>query len=607
MFDCFEEDRNLVLDNELLNGIVDRLPKTDDIKCILPLIWSEHCLECSAPECYNSCNMYESNRYGRCKRTAYGVKCYKDNRLLYPAFQLKYRKWGKLRCAVNQQLIFEPGVFSENYEKYTKRRNFLLKVGKPLNFLPKKYKDIPARSLHHSYIKKFSSQGTNENVYSEELCFIFFSLQNEKFTFMLDAYDNKKLAIVKKTFEVKPGLNIWRINGSELFGANKKNQLTAFELYPYDNYPAEVIFFLSDFVTFNPEGKFKQIVQAADDKAQPAAKAKCVVWDLDNTIWDGIIGDDGIEGIQLKPNIAAVIRQLDEKGVLQSVCSKNDFELAWKALCKFGLNEYFLYPQINWNSKSSNIEAIAKQLNINANTFVFIDDSSIERQEVLSILPFVRVYDEKITDKLLTLPEFDLPVTEDSQKRRSYYMSEIRRNQVFREEPSTSYRDFIKQCKLEAEISRCSTEEDKNRCFELIQRTNQLNASSRRIAFDEFCNILDDREKIVLKVFCKDKYGAYGIVGCMIFDLSHHNLLCTDFVFSCRVAKKKVESAIISFLMKYYSKEIAVIYFPTQRNNVLLDEFLQFGGEYKENEHIVSFTLKNIKDDDWVLAKFIDE
>ena len=100
----------------------------------------------------------------------------------------------------------------------------------------------------------------------------------------------------------------------------------------------------------------------ANNKKEQKKSIKCVVWDLDNTLWQGVLLED--ESVTLTEGIREIIVELDKRGILQSVASKNEFNTAMKKLQQLGLDEYFLYPQISWNSKSSSIQAIAKALNI---------------------------------------------------------------------------------------------------------------------------------------------------------------------------------------------------------------------------------------------------
>lgn len=598
MFDTTSEDFSVPFSVDAVESAALQLPMLEEIEYIMPLIWSEHCLECSAPECYRSCSMYQSDRYGKCKRTEYGFRTLCDKRLSFHATQLKYRKWGKLRCAFNSKSQYTPKAFLKEYGRYSKVRDMMLTLAKPLNFLQAPLKDLPGRFIRHEYIKRFRITDGTTTTQMEELDLIFYSLEKATFLLMLDSYDDQERLIAKQTWSVKPGLNIWRIPTSKLTTSNRKPK--ALELYPYDNYTAELVFFFSDLVTYFHNSAFYQQQQSDISKDTPAPKAKCVVWDLDNTLWNGVIGDDGIENITLRAGVGDIIRQLDNRGVLQTICSKNDYDLAWQAVCQFGIDQYFLYPQINWEPKSNNIHKVEKLLNINADTFILIDDSRTERQEVATAIPNMRVYPDTIIDTLLSLPELDLPVTEDSKNRRMYYMTDIQRNIAFEKSESGDYESFIKQCGFKVELSECQSKEDVNRCHELIQRTNQLNASTNRIEYEAFQDMVKKRDRIVLKATCEDLYGTYGVVGCIILAQKGNEMACTDFVMSCRVARKRVENAIISSLMNFYKKDLAIIYYPTQRNKVLLDGFLDAGGVYVAEENIVQFKRGKVKEDDWV-------
>ena len=105
-------------------------------------------------------------------------------------------------------------------------------------------------------------------------------------------------------------------------------------------------------------------------------KIKCVIWDLDNTIWNGTLLED--QTVILRPNITEIIRTLDERGILQSICNRNSYEQVFEKLREFKLAEYFIYSQVNWSPKSESIAAIAKAINIGTDTLAFIDDQQFE-------------------------------------------------------------------------------------------------------------------------------------------------------------------------------------------------------------------------------------
>ncbi len=105
-----------------------------------------------------------------------------------------------------------------------------------------------------------------------------------------------------------------------------------------------------------------------------------MVWDLDNTVWDGILLEDA--EVTLRPHVVQILQTLDERGILHSIASRNDHDVAMAKLKEFGIAEYFLYPQINWNSKAASIAQIAQDLNIGLDAVAFVDDQPFEREEV---------------------------------------------------------------------------------------------------------------------------------------------------------------------------------------------------------------------------------
>ncbi len=163
----------------------------------------------------------------------------------------------------------------------------------------------------------------------------------------------------------------------------------------------------------------QQAARAREEKQS----IKCVVWDLDNTIWDGILLEDA--EVALRAGVLETIRELDGRGILNSIASRNDRQLAMDKLKSFGLGEYFLYPEINWNSKAASLEAIARALNIGLDTFAFVDDQPFEREEVAFLHPEVLCVDTADIHRLLDMPCF-MPrfITPESRLRRQMYQSD---------------------------------------------------------------------------------------------------------------------------------------------------------------------------------------
>jgi FkbH-like protein len=274
---------------------------------------------------------------------------------------------------------------------------------------------------------------------------------------------------------------------------------------------------------------------------------KVVAWDLDNTLWHGTLIEDGPDGCVLNEGAADLVRALDERGILQTVVSKNDHDHAWRVVERSGLAEYFLHPAINWGQKSESLRSVAGKLNLGLDSFAFIDDSPFERAEVAAALPMVRVYSEAQLDELLSLPEFDVPVTETSRQRRRLYAVEARREQV-QASFAGDYETFLRSCEMRMRVFVPRSAEEVERCVELVQRSNQLNLSNRRYTGDEFRELLGTPGILAVAVECSDRFGDYGIVGFAAVDERSDPPLVLDYVLSCRVAQKRVEQTFFEWL-----------------------------------------------------------
>jgi FkbH-like protein len=151
-------------------------------------------------------------------------------------------------------------------------------------------------------------------------------------------------------------------------------------------------------------------------------KIKCVVWDLDNTLWDGVLLED--KCVKLKNNVVDIIKALDERGILNSIASKNDYDLAMDKLKEFHMDKYFIYPKINWNVKSESIRSIAEEINIGIDTFAFIDDQDYELAEVSYAFPQVLCLNVSCLHSILNMNEFTPEfITQDTRMRREMYQS----------------------------------------------------------------------------------------------------------------------------------------------------------------------------------------
>ncbi|WP_406144460.1 HAD-IIIC family phosphatase [Streptomyces sp. NBC_01012] len=279
--------------------------------------------------------------------------------------------------------------------------------------------------------------------------------------------------------------------------------------------------------------------------AEPTT-VKCLVWDLDNTLWQGTLldGDD----VRIADETKHVIAELDRRGILQAVCSKNDHDHAWQRLEELGVAEYFVLPHIGWGPKSDSVRSIAERLNFAHGTVAFVDDTPAERAEVAYHLPEVRCYDAGQVTELLNLPEFSpATVTVDSERRREMYQAGFRRD-AEREEYKGADEDFLRSLDLWMSIGR-ATEHELSRAKELTLRTSQMNATGVHYDDDALRRLMTDPEHEVLVVTMGDRFGPHGAVGLLLLHRTpgawHLKLLAT----SCRVVSFGAGSTILNWLI----------------------------------------------------------
>lgn len=280
---------------------------------------------------------------------------------------------------------------------------------------------------------------------------------------------------------------------------------------------------------------------------QAAKKSiKCVVWDLDNTLWDGVLLED--DRVELRNQVVEIIKTLDSRGILQSIASKNDAAKAMKKLHEFELHEYFLYPQINWNSKSSSLQEIAKSLNLGIDTFAFIDDQLFELEEVKFSLPEVLCINAAELAHLLYLPEMNPRfITKDSKIRRLMYISDIVRNNSEKSFVGTQ-EEFLATLNMTFTIS-SAQEEDLQRAEELTVRTNQLNTTGYTYSYDELNHFRQSDKHKLLIASLDDKYGSYGKIGLILVECQELVWTIKLLLMSCRVMSRGVGTIMLNYIM----------------------------------------------------------
>ncbi|PZH08631.1 hypothetical protein C1I97_15780 [Streptomyces sp. NTH33] len=296
---------------------------------------------------------------------------------------------------------------------------------------------------------------------------------------------------------------------------------------------------------------------------------KCLVWDLDNTLWQGTLLEN--DEVRLPDEIRELIVTLDSRGILQSIASKNDYDLAWSKLEELGVAEYFIVPRIGWGPKSEAVRAIAERLNFAHRTIAFIDDQPAERAEVAFRLPEVRCYAAEQLAELRDLPEFSpKAVTVDSRRRRQMYQAGIQREaeQVAFSGPDG---EFLRSLDLVMQIDRASNEQ-LSRVEELTLRTSQMNATGVHYSDAALRGLLTDPDHEVLVTTMSDRFGPHGAVGVLLLAMHpgtwHLKLLAT----SCRVVSFGAGAAILNWLIDQAARagaHLVADFRPTDRNRMM--------------------------------------
>jgi FkbH-like protein len=312
------------------------------------------------------------------------------------------------------------------------------------------------------------------------------------------------------------------------------------------------------------------------ERSEPAKKprkpgsVKCLIWDLDNTVWDGILLED--PEVRLRPGVAEVLAALDARGILHSIASRNDHDLAMAKLRELGLDAYFLYPKVNWGTKSDSVAAIAKDLNLGIDALAFIDDQPFEREEVQFVHEAVLCLDALDLDRLLDRPELTPRfVTEDSRRRRLMYQADIARNRA-EESFSGASEEFLATLGMTFTIAPCR-EEDLKRAEELTVRTHQLNTTGYTYGYEELDAFRQSDRHLLLVSSLTDKYGTYGKIGLCLVEQDPERWTIKLLLMSCRVMSKGVGTTLINHLLsraKAAGVRLCAEFVSTDRNRAML-------------------------------------
>jgi amino acid adenylation domain-containing protein/FkbH-like protein len=317
---------------------------------------------------------------------------------------------------------------------------------------------------------------------------------------------------------------------------------------------------------------------------------KVIVLDLDQTLWSGVCGEDGPEGIVLEePHIALqkFMRAQQEAGMLLCLCSKNNEEDVWPVFEQRDemplRREHFAAWRLNWNSKSENLKALAKELQLGLDSFIFVDDNPVECAEVEANCPEVLTL--QLPDDPKVIPQFlehcwvfdCLKLTSEDRNRAEMYRQNHRRAEL--RVHSTNLRDFIAGLRLKIQIEPLA-DEQLPRVAQLSQRTNQFNCTTIRRAEGDIRQLLSRSE--VLTVSVSDRFGDYGLTGVVLCEQKNGSLNVETFLLSCRILGRGVEHRVVARLGELAQERklewVEIRFNPSPKNKPAFD-FLQSVGE----------------------------
>jgi FkbH-like protein len=333
---------------------------------------------------------------------------------------------------------------------------------------------------------------------------------------------------------------------------------------------------------------------------------KCIVLDLDNTLWGGVVGEDGMTGIQLGHEGIALafvdfqreLLNLRKKGILLVICSKNNPEDAYEVIREHPAmvlhEEDFAAVEINWNDKAENIRKIARRLNIGVDSLVFIDDSPVERKRVREAIPEVAVPEwpqdpcesKRALGRIANEYFVKFDIGEDDFRRGEMYHAQAERERLA--ESAGNIEDFLRSLQMKIAIGRAD-HGTLPRLAELTRKTNQFNLTTRRYTESELAAISADAGCRVYWLKLEDRFGPNGIVGALILRKEgKEQWLIDTFLLSCRVIGRTVEEAFLGWALRELKKlgaaGIVGEYIPTAKNGMAANLYDKLGFTLKDSD-----------------------
>jgi FkbH-like protein len=561
------------------------------IQALAILPWEEHCTECAIPACYETCPLYEARSDGRCRRFVDGFVPVQGPAptLQGEMVSVSFKRWAELMAYGNARLVpldrarlieraVRPAEALGRWSPDSRiairgRRGLTSRLVRRLK--QRLAKQSPIRVLDDEPPDYFLAEIHNPNPFVVNLSL---TMRNS---------DNGSSMPFQALLELPPGFGRYDIDAADIAERVDLSREFVIKLSPNITEPEdEGLELLFGTLSFVRDGASRRSVETSKQPRRTTAKrhVKVLAWDLDNTVWDGTLIEDGPGNVTVRPGVLDVIKELDRRGIVNTLVSKNNEADALHEVERFGLGEYMVFPKVSWSPKSVSLGELIHQFNVGEDTFAFIDDSPFEREEVKSTLPGVRVYDAADYTRLLTLPEFRPAESSESGRRREFYLSQHDREAALSDFDGT-YDEFLRNANIRLSVSRPRPAQ-LDRIAELAQRTNQLNFSGTRYSNETLAEMVDDARFDCYVMSCVDNFGDYGTVGFAVVERAGPKLI--DLMFSCRIQAKRVEHAFLEFLLSREASEghdeLLARYAQTERNTPAGKVFEDLSFELRSRE-----------------------
>jgi FkbH-like protein len=354
-------------------------------------------------------------------------------------------------------------------------------------------------------------------------------------------------------------------------------------------------------------------------KAMMGLNKKCIVLDLDNTLWGGIVGEDGFDGIKLGPTppgnayveFQRTLLALNQRGIILAINSKNNEDEALEVIRNHPhmllREESFASIRINWNDKVSNMKEIVDELNIGIDSIAYFDDDPINRELMTMNLPEVLTVNMPsdpayYTSVLREINDFNvLKITEEDLLRKDMYHQEKQRKHF--EKSVTNLEDFLKQLEIKLKLKKADRFTIP-RISQLTLKTNQFNLTTRRYQEEEIQRFSQDSNMLIGCAQVEDKFGDNGITGVFIVKKENpKEWLIDTFLLSCRIMGREVEKGILAYILNKARENkierIKAQYIPTKKNKPV-ESFLPDCGFHKEGDYWVYHVDSSFKVPDYL-------